>query len=189
MSNNNNLIVTLISESCEVTLVCIISILSLHSLSKLRNQKNAVPFRRKFKIDYGFLIIAIIFFSSYCILTLVGALSYTPTDTLTKAIRSLTIIASIVPIIQTMIQIGVIWVISRNKISLSEETINFWIVMSFALWLFDTFSAKEYGTNQIQIAFYQKSWDILTPILVPMTIFLRFHSCTIFANIKANAYS
>ena len=48
-------------------------------------------------------------------------------------IKSLTIIASVVAIIQTIIQVVVIWMISRNKISLSEETINLWIMMSFAL--------------------------------------------------------
>jgi hypothetical protein len=195
-SNNNKYVVTLISEICEVILASIISILSVISLcnvlKKLRNstqaRQDAEPFQRKFKIDFTFLLIAFIFLVLYCGITLVGALMYAPAGTLTKVIMGFTIIASVIPVPQTIIQIVVIYKIYKNKIFLSEYITDMWIILSFAVWLFDTFSAKGYDTNEIQIAFYKQFWDILNPIFIPMSIFFRFHSCIVFANIKGKAY-
>ncbi|CAF3970421.1 unnamed protein product, partial [Rotaria sordida] len=54
--------------------------------------------------------------------------------------------------IQSIFQLIVIWRIPENANDLSPEDINTWIILSFAIWLFDTFSAKEYATNKIQVA-------------------------------------
>ena len=194
---NKNHVVTLISEICEVALALIILIHSLYSLwyvcnPKHKNEANegAKPWQRKFKIDFAFLIIAYGFLCTYSVLTLLGSVNYKSThpDNLIPLIQALTIIASSIPIVQAAIQVFVIYMICRNKIMVPGRNIDMWIILSFAIWLFDTFSAKKYDTNEIQVAEYD-AWHTLGPIFIPIAIFFRFHSCVLFANIKADAYS
>jgi hypothetical protein len=196
-SYDNN-VITLISEICEIILVLIISFHTISSWILLRKlHRNTTDNRRtrslqhEFKIDFFFLLIANIFIAAYCGLALTGSSFYSPTDRLTKAIWILTTIASIIPIIQTILQSYIIWNIYKqpelNKVD--EVDIDMWMILSFAIWLFDTFSAKKFNTNQIQTTTYgTKTWEILGAIITPIAIFYRFHSCIVFANIKAGVY-
>jgi hypothetical protein len=195
ISDNNSNLITLISEICEVTLVVIISLHSIYSLHKLcekednpRKTTTNDVVNIKFKIDFAFLLIANICLLTYCGLTFVGSLNSRPTDRLAQHIRSLTLAASILPTVQTMLQMVVIWKARTYKGKLTDGVNQMWIILSFAIWVFDTFSAKAYNTNEIQIAVYRQSWDILAALFIPMAIFFRFHSCIMFANIKAEAY-
>jgi hypothetical protein len=101
-------------------------------------------------------------------------------------------IASVIPIIQSTLQLAVILNLSKKQaevLKTIEVTINMWIILSFSIWLFDTFSAKEYHTNRIQEhAYGEKGWEKLRVIFIPMAIFYRFHSCIVFANMKAEVY-
>lgn len=125
---------------------------------------------------------------AYCGLALYGSIIYSPTHEFGTAIKWTTLIASALPMVQSILQSSVIWKIRKGTRELSEEDINMWIILSFAIWLFDSFSAKEYSTNNIQTIAFPETWNYLADIFVPMAIFFRFHSCIVFANIKAGVY-
>lgn len=195
ISYNKADLTTLISKICEVILAGLISIHSIYSLGKLckaeNNQASASTDKGvniKFKIDFVCLLIASVFLWAYCAITFVGSVSSYPKDNLTKHIKGLAVAASIIPIIQSIIQLISIWKVRQCRKILTEGINDMWIILSFAIWILDTFSAKEYNRNQIQSDFYGNSWDVLAPIFIPIAIFFRFHSCIIFANIKAEAY-
>ena len=195
VSDANVSLITLISEICEVILALLISLHSIYSLQQLCKKVNnpeqdptGEEQNMKFKIDFSFLIIANLFLYTYCALTLVGSVRSKPVDKLTEYTRSLTLAASVIPIVQTTLQLIVIWKVRQNRGKLTEGINDMWIILSFAIWLFDTFSAKKYKTNQIQIDLYHGAWDVFAALFIPMAIFFRFHSCIIFANIKAGAY-
>ncbi|CAF2133618.1 unnamed protein product [Rotaria magnacalcarata] len=198
ISNNNSNLITLISEICEVILALIISVHSIFSLQNLCKKENNLEQNQtveavetvniKFKIDFLFLLIAYILLDIYCGLTFVGSVLSEPKDKLTQYIRRLTLTASVIPTIQTTLQLVVIWKARQYKGKLTGGINDMWIILSFAIWLFDTFSAKGYKTNEIQKCVYYGAWDYLAPLFIPMAIFFRFHSCIMFANIKAEAY-
>jgi hypothetical protein len=195
INDNNSNAITLISEICEVALAVIISTHSFYSLYKLCDEKTesvealtGETVKIKFKIDFSFLLVANLCLYTYCCLTFAGSVQSKPEDKLTQYIRSLTLTASVIPIIQTTLQLIVIWKARQYKRRLTKGTNKMWIILSFAIWLFDTFSAKGYNTNQIQIGVYHKHWDVIAALFIPMAIFFRFHSCIIFANIKDGMY-
>ena len=176
--NNKSDLLTLISEVCEIILTLIISLHSIYSLDKLckkvdyTEQKSPIEtVNVKFKIDFSFLFIANLFLNIYCVLTLVGSIKSKPESKLTQYIRWLTLTASVIPIIQTMIQLIVIWKVRHHNGKLTKGINQMWIILSFAVWLFDTFSAKGFNTNQIQIHVYSGSWDVLAALFIPMAIF------------------
>jgi hypothetical protein len=197
-SYDNN-VRTLISESCEIILAVIILIHTILSFGDVREQKmgikdilNIKSLQHEFKIDFFFLLLANVFLWVYSILTLHGSVCYSPTNGLLSAIKVTTMIASVIPIIQSTLQLAVILNLSKKQaevLKTIEVTINMWIILSFSIWLFDTFSAKEYHTNRIQEhAYGEKGWEKLRVIFIPMAIFYRFHSCIVFANMKAEVY-
>ncbi|CAF2768899.1 unnamed protein product [Rotaria sp. Silwood2] len=161
---------------------------TVDSVNYIEKKSSVQTFNIKFKIDFSFLLIANIFLNIYSGLTFVGSVKTKSEDKLTQYIRWLTLSASVIPIIQTMLQSIVIWQARQYHRKLTTGINKMWIILSFAIWLFDTFSAKGYQTNQIQICVYDRNWDVLAAIFIPMTIFFRFHSCIIFANIKDGVY-
>ncbi|CAM4887712.1 unnamed protein product [Rotaria socialis] len=198
ISGNNSNLITLISEICEVILALIISVHSIFSLQKLCKKENNLKqietvgtvgtLNIKFKIDFSFLLIANILLDIYCGITFFGSVLSHPEDKLTQYIRWLTLTASVIPIIQTALQLIVIWKARQFNGKLTGGINNMWIILSFSIWLFDTFSAKAYKTNEIQTHIYDGGWDYLAPLFIPMAIFYRFHSCIMFAKIKAGEY-
>ncbi|UJR16790.1 hypothetical protein I4U23_003689 [Adineta vaga] len=186
---------TLISEVCEIILLSIMSLYSIYSLDKLCQKENILAqvsqgqtVNMEFIIDFAILIISNLFLDIYCCVTLVGSVISEAQEELTQSIRWLTLTASLIPIIQTTFQLTIIWKVRRYNGMLNKGINQMWIILSFAIWLFDTFSAKAYDTNEIQISVYSGSWDILAALFVPMSLFFRFHSCIMFANIKDGAY-
>ncbi|CAF1596544.1 unnamed protein product, partial [Didymodactylos carnosus] len=103
-------------------------------------------------------------------------------------IRILPTIVSFIPIIQSTFQSLIIFCLCKLE-KQSNRNMNVWIMLSVAIWLFDTFNAKKYDTNKIQICQYGKTWTVIADSLIPMTIFIyRFHSCIIFLEIKSHLY-
>ncbi|CAF4084551.1 unnamed protein product [Adineta steineri] len=142
----------------------------------------------EFIVDFAILLISNLFLDIYCCVTLAGSVISEAEEQLTQTIRWLTLTASVIPIIQTTLQLIIIWKVRRYNGMLTKGINQMWIILSFAIWLFDTFSAKAYDTNEIQISVYSGGWDILAALFVPMSLFFRFHSCIMFANIKDGAY-
>lgn len=152
--------------------------------------ENSKSMQYKFTIDFSFLLLAYVCILAYSIITLRGAILFRQNDESSKVIKILTMFASIIPILQSSMQSFIIWKFSKSKEhNLNVAGIEMWIALSFAIWLFDTFSAKEFSTNKIQIAVYHHpKWDIIETCVIPMAIFFRFHSCIIFANIRDGVY-
>ena len=187
-SNKTN-IITIISESCEIVLGIAILVHTIRSLQKSSaTLGKEININRHFKIDFMFMLFAISFMLIYCCLTLIGASIYVHSDQMTLTIKSLTIIASIIPLIQTPLQVTFIWEVRKDEIKSFRIHNDMWIILSFAIWLFDTFSAKKFSTNTIQTSYFDH-WNIWAAICVPMTIFFRFHSCVVFAKMKAGVYA
>ncbi|CAF0815835.1 unnamed protein product [Adineta ricciae] len=193
--SEKNSLLTLISEICEIILLVIISFYSVYSLDKLCKKQHEVdhvshvgPINMEFIVDFAILLISNLFLHIYCLVTLVGSVISDADDRLTEFIRWLTFTASVIPIIQTILQLMIIWKVRRYNGLLHKGINQMWIMLGFAIWLFDTFSAKAYDTNEIQISVYSGSWDILAALFVPMSLFFRFHSCIMFANIKDGMY-
>lgn len=192
MRNITNEQITFGSEVCEGILALIISILTAWSMLELwccQNSPNRKKIHKEFWIDFVVLCLVWIWLLAYCCYTWHGAAHYKNTDGLQKHIKGLTIAASAIPIFQTLSQAIVIILVAKTSKCLSNVTIYLWIIFSFAIWLFDTFSAKEFATNNIQTVCYgHEKWEEINAILVPMAIFFRFHTCIIFANIKDEVY-
>ncbi|CAF1138230.1 unnamed protein product [Didymodactylos carnosus] len=163
-------------------------------------------------IDLFFLLLANLALIVYCCFTLYGSSKSSPR----RLIEGLTFTASFIPIVQSTVQSIIIFYICTSQTTRTKEEtspspepgsdvqhgvktskpilhtdyINIWITLSFGIWLFDTFSAKEYETNEIQIRFYGEStWKVIGSILIPLAIFFRFHSCIMFLKIKSNKYN
>ncbi|CAF1096221.1 unnamed protein product [Adineta steineri] len=192
---DKNSLLTLISEICEIILLFVMSLYSICSLDKLcEKEKNfeQIPYvqtvNMEFIVDFAILLISNLFLNIYCCVTLAGSVISEAEEQLTQTIRWLTLTASVIPIIQTTLQLIIIWKVRRYNGMLTKGINQMWIILSFAIWLFDTFSAKAFDTNEIQISVYSGGWDILAALFVPMSLFFRFHSCIMFANIKDGAY-
>ena len=200
MSNIINEKINLYSEIGELILVGIICLLSIYSILWILCKKQCCSCKQsdeskqhieyEFWIDFIVLVISFLFLAAYCILACRGAILTPDTsETIVTDTKRLTIAVSLLSILQTALQVFVILWYGLTGKSLPPTVNKLWIIFNFALWLFDTFSAKDYVTNEIQIAYYTKErWEYLNAILVPMTIFFRFHSCIMFTNIKDRIY-
>jgi len=63
------------------------------------------------------------------------------------------------------------------------------ILIDVSLWLFQTFSAKKYDMNIIQIGYYDIIfWSIISSINSPLIIFFRFHATVCLSEIWTNLY-
>ncbi|CAF1500277.1 unnamed protein product, partial [Adineta steineri] len=143
-----NSLLTLISEICEIILLFIMSLYSIYSLDKLyEKEKNfeQIPYvqtvNMEFIVDFAILLISNLFLDIYCCVTLAGSVISEAEEQLTQTIRWLTLTASVIPIIQTTLQLIIIWKVRRYNGMLTKGINQMWIILSFAIWLFDTFSA------------------------------------------------
>ena len=70
-----------------------------------------------------------------------------------------------------------------------RNIITFLICTNLILYLWDTIEAKTPGYNKARKYYYGKIfWTILGHLLLPLTIFYRFHSSVALADIWASAY-
>ena len=70
-----------------------------------------------------------------------------------------------------------------------RNIITFLICTNLILWLWETIEAKTPGYNKARKYYYGKIfWTILGHLLLPLTIFYRFHSSVALADIWASAY-
>ncbi|CAF1522953.1 unnamed protein product [Adineta ricciae] len=159
----------------------------LSTTQSLQRFDQITPYLYPLGLEYRFACFIELLIMSECLGT-IGSVISDADDQLTEFIRWLTFTASVIPIIQTILQLMIIWKVRRYNGLLHKGINQMWIMLGFAIWLFDTFSAKAYDTNEIQISVYSGSWDILAALFVPMSLFFRFHSCIMFANIKDGAY-
>ena len=70
-----------------------------------------------------------------------------------------------------------------------RNMVTFLICANLTIYLWDTIEAKTPGYNKARKYYYGKIfWTILGHLLLPLTIFYRFHSSVALADIWASAY-
>ena len=178
--------IILISEISEVILVSVLFILSIVTVLWKSNTPKT-EYNSREKIELWALFIAWLAVETYCVLTFIGAVKYQATTHIGRTTKIMTIFASSISAFQSLLQFILIIRVTARKQFLSEKWLQSWIMISFAMWLFDSFSAKKYSTNTIQLESYGKTtWTTLGAIFIPPAIFFRFHSCIMFANMDKN---
>lgn len=115
-----------------------------------------------------------LFIYLYCVLTLFDAARSSSANEL------LIVVASILPIVETRLQLVLMRKIPGNKENSLSASIDIWILPSCAILLFDTFIAKDFDTNIFQTKVYRSCSDILGDIIIPLDM--------VFARIKATVY-
>lgn len=143
------------------------------------------------EIDFFFLILAnlclLVYQSLSCAATIMSISTFTATDY--DYIEYVELFYSIVPIIQSILQLYIVWIL-ENKIKLDTNYLQVLTMLNFSLWLFDTFSVVFTLINPVPIEAYGRStWKNLVTIFIPFAIFYRFHSCIVLIKIKAEKYS
>ena len=176
-----------ISEISEVILVSTLSLLSIVSIVAVFRRKNitCVGYDGRKKIELVALGIAWLILETYSILTIYGAMKYEATNQAEIVTRRLTIAAALISMFQSLLQFALIWRATPRIRYFSENMLAVWIIGSFAMWLFDSFSAKKFSTNTIQLETYgHQNWTLLGAFFIPLSIFFRFHSCIVLAHMK-----
>ena len=143
------------------------------------------------QIDFIFLIISTVFLMVYCLLLTTGCIISLVYNRPVASIqlKYLKLIDSVLPLIQSFLQVLIIWILG-SKITLHKGFLQIFILLNFALWLFETFSASKHETSKVQSDVYgQSAWEILASIFIPLSIFFRFHSSVILVKINAKKYS
>ena len=142
------------------------------------------------QIDYVFLVLSNLCVFIYHTLTLIGysnsfskKFKYFP-----EWLKPLEIIFSIVPFIESTIQLFILWS-CEHKVKLDKQYIQILALTNFSVYVFETFSAVNKGAYEMQKSFYsQNAWEILGLVFLPLAIFYRFHSCIILIKIKSHKY-
>ncbi|CAK9291520.1 unnamed protein product [Gordionus sp. m RMFG-2023] len=111
--------------------------------------------------------------------------------------RTLLLISSLINVIQSTAQtVFIVDALNRFCITEKDEAekpgrqyVTFLIVCNFAMWAFNTFANERTRTNPIQVEFYGYiTWNIITHICTPLSIFYRYHSTACLAEIWKQAY-
>jgi hypothetical protein len=142
------------------------------------------------KIDFLFLYISFVFLMIYYLLTIVGdvILFLRESKNVSADVNILTFFTSVLTILQAGIQLKQMCKFG-TKYNMNKKFMNIAILMNLTVWLLDTFSDKKLAKSLVQINSYGlKTFDQFSPVLMPLAIFFRFHSCIVLVKIKFEKY-
>lgn len=92
------------------------------------------------------------------------------------------------PAIQSILQVIIIWQLG-TKLSIHKGFLHTLILINFALWLFNSFSATKNDIIVFEAKVYgSDTWEIISSVFLPLSIFFNFHSSLIIVKISSNKY-
>lgn len=137
-------------------------------------------------IDYCYFILSLLFLCIYTFFELNGLFKVAVDTAHMNQIRRLTEAASFFQFFSGLMQSLAVYMALRCK--RNGRFVYLLMVLNLAMWLFNTFSAKEARTNPFLIRWYGTDWAYVDAITIPMSIFFRFHTFVILIKKFLNLY-
>jgi len=191
--DHNMIMARIISEITELTLITLSGMVSITCFIKLKAKK--FSYNDDSTLDYnGVLLIAglgaIHLFGFYTIIAVANNGQESVIEYILLAIQIVTLVEST---IQSTFIIDCLKMYSNDeelkRTKPGRSLITLLILIDVSLWVFQTFSAKKYDMNIIQIGYYDIIfWSIISSINTPFIIFFRFHASCCLSEIWANLY-
>ncbi|PAV65571.1 hypothetical protein WR25_12274 [Diploscapter pachys] len=173
------------------TIGCIIAIYQMRALKYLTNH-TAVNEDQEL-LDQILICVGLIGELIYSIAGLVGLTGESSWESLTFVL----LFVHISRLIQITVQTLLLYVANRVRVKEShfdsqpgKQAVTFLLAANVAMFMMNLFESEKAGVSEIIIDFYGKrSWVILVRCFSPLTIFFRFHSSVVLAEIWKNVYA
>lgn len=182
-----------VSDSTELMLITLSCIVVATLFLKLKRHHFSYDDNSKMDYNEGLLVVglgAIHLFGFYTIMAVLNNGIESKTEILLLLIQIMTIVEST---LQSILIIDCLKMYSKDeklkKTKPGRSLITVLILIDVSLWLYETFSAKKYDMNTIQLGYYDIIfWSIISSIASPLGIFFRFHASVCLSEIWKNLY-
>ncbi len=182
-----------VSDTTELMLITLSFVVVVTLFFKLKRHKFSYEDNSKMDYNEALLIVglgAIHLFGFYTIMAVLNNGLESKIEYLLLAIQIATILEST---FQSILIIDCLKMFSKDiylkRTKPGRSLLTVLILIDVSLWLYETFSAKKYDMNTIQLGYYDIIfWSIISSITTPIGIFFRFHASVCLSEIWKNLY-
>ena len=191
--DNNMIMAIYVSELTELMLITLSFIVVIIFFCSMK--RHHFEYKNNHKMDYNEALLvvglgAIHLFGFYTIMAVLNNGFVSNIEYILVIIQIMTLVESSV---QSILIINCLKMFSKDlelkRAKPGRSLVTILILIDLSLWLFQTFSAKKYDMNIVQIGYYDIIfWSIISSINTPLIIFFRFHASCCLSEIWKDLY-